>query len=99
MKTRKEYMAGKITHDEYYSQFVGDEVIHLVKRGIGEENIKNSIDPHFNDIPLRRWDRLSSALRLQAGKAVGMANGTGGVSLSDMVCVAKAAARMIKKEI
>lgn len=96
MITRKEYMSKKATHEEYYGQFVNDSVVRIVKRSIGEDRIKNSTDEHFNDISLDSWDRLHGLIHNVVGKEVRLANGSGGYSLSDSVCVAKAAARQIK---
>lgn len=52
--TRKQYMEGEVNHDDYYGQFVTDGVIRL----LDQDRVKNSTDPHFNDIPLLHWDRL-----------------------------------------
>ena len=56
--TRKEYMAGKVSHNDYEAQFVNGEVINYVLRGIGRDRILASKDEHFNDIPLAKWDAL-----------------------------------------
>ena len=97
MITRKEYMDGSVTHEEYYSQFVNHNIKDVVIRSIRLNRIKNSTDPHFNDIPLHEWDMLESSTRSICGKAISEANTGGGVSLSDCVCIAKQAARMIKE--
>ena len=97
MITRKEYAGGRYTYEEYYSQFVNDEIKRFITRSIGLHRIKSSTDPHFNDIPLHEWDSLESYIRSMCGKAISEANSGGGVSLSDCVCIAKQAARMIKE--
>jgi hypothetical protein len=56
--TRKEYMAGEVSHNDYEAQFVNAEVINYVLRGIGRDRILASKDEHFNDIPLAKWDAL-----------------------------------------
>lgn len=95
MYTRYDYMTGTIDHHTYYDQF-GKLILPLVAKTIGVETIVDSVDEHFNDIPLRRWDGMHSAIaRSAAGKALREANG-GGLSLSDTVCTAKAAARIIR---
>lgn len=96
--TRKDYMAHKCTHDEYYSQFVDDSILDLVSSYIGRRAITKSTDPHFNNIELSRWDNLHLPILLHCGALLARGNSSGGVSLSDTVCVAKAAARMIKLE-
>jgi len=97
MITRQQYMDNEATHEAYYEQFVTPEIYDEVKTKIGEALIKASTDEHFNDIPLGRWDRLGmqsvNSTRLhEAVKATGDF-----VSLAVLVCVAKAAARMIKE--
>lgn len=103
---RKDYMSKKCSHDEYYAQFVNSGVIEIVSFHIGKDKILASEDEHFNDIPLKQWDVLAEPLRHCCGRAVSDSNdSTHGeptkkgyitVSLSDMGCVAKAAARQIK---
>ena len=97
MFTRKQYMNKEVSHQEYYAQFVTPNVMHFVRNVIGEGPIRDSQDPHFNDIPLVRWDNLHPYILSLVGWKISKANG-GGVSLSDTVCVAKAAAEMIRDE-
>ena len=54
--TRKQYMDGECTHDQYYDQFVTQELKNTVLRSIPEKQIVMSKDESFNDIPLRSWD-------------------------------------------
>jgi hypothetical protein len=98
MHSRKDYMSKKVTHQEYYGQFVSDSVKNIVQGSIGVDRITNSKDPHFNDIPLKEWDCLASSIRHSVGRLIADANGTNGISLSDCVCTAKAAARIIQTE-
>lgn len=63
--TQKEYMNGEYTHDQYYGQFVTRPLIEAVKRLIGEDKLKNSICPHFNDVNYIKgsrwiWDNLDA---------------------------------------
>lgn len=97
MITRKDYMADKSPDAffNYYSQFASLAVQQLVARQIGKGRIKNSTDPHLNDIPLKEWDALAPAVHAICGRKLAEANGSGGVSLSDCVCTAKVAARII----
>jgi hypothetical protein len=96
MKTRKQYMDGEITHDEYYSQFVTAGTKDLVCGLIGLDRIKESTDKHLNDIPLKEWDSVGhmiqttpSDLRLRMDKAGDYCTKAG------LVCIAKAAARSL----
>lgn len=95
MYTRQQYMANEVTHQEYYGQFCSDSVIRLVTDRIGKDQILRSTNPHFNDIPLKQWDNLEPVIRMMVGSSIRKLNGQ--VSLSDCVCVAKAAARIIKE--
>lgn len=95
MYTRQQYMANEVTHQEYYGQFCSNSVIRLVTDRIGMDQILRSTNPHFNDIPLNQWDNLEPVIRMMVGSTLQKLNGQ--VSLSDCVCVAKAAARIIKE--
>lgn len=97
MYTRKQYMQKEVTHHEYYSQFVDDQVLSLVRECIGMRDIKASKDPHMNDIPLQRWDSMYPELRYLKAQQMLVAD-PGGMSLSDGVCIAKAAARILKEK-
>jgi hypothetical protein len=93
--TRKEYMKNKdVTHEQYYSQFVDYEVVKTVVNYFGDR-ILNSVEPHFNDIPLTQWDQVGEIIKPHIVGLLARANG-GGVSKSDLVCTAKMAAEMHK---
>lgn len=99
--TRAAYMAGKHSFDEYYGQFVTKDLITYISAAIGTDRIKNSQDPHFNDIPLAQWDRLTAVSHcINHDKLRGAENhsdhSTYPRSLCTQVCMAKAAARAIK---
>ena len=98
MYTRKQYMDNEVSHAEYYAQF-GICLIKLVENRIGKQRILESNDPYFNDIPMAEWDRLEPSVRQFVGCMIREYNGPkAGVSLSDCVCAAKSAARIIKAE-
>lgn len=90
---RADYMSNKVSHQEYYRQFVTPFVMDLVKSRIGIDRIRASKDPNLNDIPLKMWDDMHpivSPNRLQeAGD---------GLSLSSTVCIAKQAAKMLLEQ-
>lgn len=94
--TRKQYLNDEVDHQTYYAQFATPAVIGLVGQVIGRDRILASEDPHLNDIPLRLWDSLHHSILNLVGSAINTANGGNGISLSDTVCTAKAAARMIQ---
>ena len=81
--TRKQYLAKECTHQEYYNQFVTPYILKTVERAISLQAICNSSDPHFNGIPLASWDRVARQISYSNPIAAG-------------VCIAKAAARIIK---
>ncbi len=94
MMTRHQYLAigGQEAHRQYYSQFVSTGVKTDVLQRIGLNRLLKSSDPHFNDIPLMEWDRISTcttsidrALR-EAGDYP---------TLGGLVCIYKEAARQI----
>ena len=91
--TREQYMNNECSHHQYYAQFATPEVIAQVKRQIGEDRIKASADPHFNDIPLKQWDNLKITVYKNDMDTAGDF-----LTLAGKVCIAKAAARIIKGE-
>ena len=97
--TRKSYVNGDVSHDTYYVEpaFCTPDVKSYVARAITLKRILESTEEHFNDIPLERWDALHPYIIMLVGNAIREANGTGGIALSDTVCIAKQAARLIKE--
>lgn len=101
--SRKQYIITKeCDHRTYWSQFVTDGVKELVLRHIPKEKLMASEDPHFNDIPLQRWDRLHALVPQYVKNAICDSNASmyppgteGGYSMSDMTCLLKEAARQI----
>lgn len=102
--TRRQYIITKeCDHRTYWSQFVTEWVKELVLQHIPKEELMASVDPHFNDIPLQRWDRMHSGVPGYIKQAISESNATmydtpgtpGGYSLSDMTCLLKEAARQI----
>lgn len=97
--TRAEYMKdsqtdGMSAHRRYYGQFVNASTKYRVLSNIGLDRLKASTDPHFNDIPLELWDKLTPRLAgssefSKAGDFYTLGNG---------VCLAKEAARQILEQ-
>lgn len=98
MITRKAYMNGEVTHNEYYAQFCHQYIIDYVVNTFGAEKLKKaySEDTNLNNIPLNRWDSLAFGLKMDSDlmRQIATANGSGGVSQSDLVCTLKCAARI-----
>lgn len=59
MYTRKDYLDGKISHREYYAQFVNEDVKARVSGVIGLTALLKSTNEHLNDIPMKKWDLLA----------------------------------------
>lgn len=99
MKNRKQYMAGEISFEDYYQQFVTENTRAIVATYIGIEAVGNSEDAYMNDIPLKRWDAASDALAhvdllpLMESNASTNHGGVLSIALADKVCLLKASAR------
>lgn len=109
MFTRHQYMTHECTHEQYYSQFVTPDIKAAIRIYFGTDNLVASPDPHFNDIPLKKWDMLVSynpmTNKLSPNHVFAPilaklkeANGSGGYALSDFTCISKQAAREIVAE-
>ena len=99
--SNKDYMAKKVSHREYYGQFVTDTVKMFVEAQIGTAAIIASKDEYFNDIPLRKWDDAAHAAPpaffkdLADSNRPTNANGVASISLAEKVCLLKEAARQL----
>lgn len=107
--TRTDYMAGRVTHQQYYSglaDVIGRAALtRIVLRHVAPlERLRASNDPHLNDLPLDRWDRCDALVRPLISHNAGavMAVSWEGQplkpktycwSLNETVCVLKAVAR------
>lgn len=91
-------MNNECTHEEFYTQFVTPYYVNVVLDQIGMDDILNSTNEHFNDIPLKKWDSISKcamAAKIDYDKI----KATGATySLSTFTCILKQAAQMIKDE-
>ena len=92
--TRQQYMAdshaeGFAAHRRFFGQFVTPGTIARVVEFIGGDALLNSIDRHLNDIPLAKWDRITTQLPGSAG----FAKAGDYYTLANGVCLAKEAAR------
>ena len=91
MINRADFMADKVTFEEYYNQFVDQKVITLVVDMIGADTILESKDEHFNDIPLAKWDAVGACLPNIKWPADDWP------SRSGLVCIGKQAATQYKR--
>lgn len=60
MHTRKDYLDGKCSHDDYYGEIVEECGVVISERTM--EMVRRSTDPHFNDIALQHWDQLGETI-------------------------------------
>ena len=94
---RKDYMSGKVTHKDYFEQFVDEEILTLTQAVISGYDLgkKLKADKYLNNIPMRFWDAgvhlLPHSTRVKLEEAGDF------LSLSTGVCILKAAARLLVK--
>lgn len=93
MFTRKDYLDGKCSHDEYYAQLVRESnakelVLNTFSKRLLMYRLRK--DRHLNNLPIRKWDVLGYNLRGIDWKKYGDWRSEAG-----QVCVLKTAARMI----
>lgn len=99
MFTRKDYLDGKCTHSEYYSQMVkATNAKDMVVNYWGLEKLKKAYneDMNLNTIPIKEWDIL--AKRLVIGPQLTFSELGDMNTLSSRVCVLKEAARQVVNE-
>lgn len=96
MYTRKDYLNGKCSLDDYYSQMVTDGTKQMVTQRIGLKRLLAITDKHLNDIPLKEWDML--ALPVSGHAATVLKDAGDYPTLGGAVCIVKTAARMVIKE-
>ena len=97
LMTRKQYMENSSENFRaYYGQFVTQSAIDFVKRNIGIKKLKESKDPHFNDIIKHSnggaggwiWDH--TPFNIELARKLGECN-----SMATHTCIGKEAARQI----
>lgn len=103
-------MNGEKSHEEYYGQFVDEELKSEVLRFFGESVLLESKDEHLNDIPLMKWDSLTG-FRFNGSQLVSrpqyirrdikekISDAGEGISPAAMVCIYKEAARQVIAEL
>jgi hypothetical protein len=101
MANRQEYMENKVTHREYYGQYVTEDIKQMVVKRFSVEELKDALeyDEHLNNIPLRNWDILASifTLYLNIFREQLKKNGDD-YSLAGGVCILKEAAKQVVEE-
>jgi len=100
MHSRQDFMTGKVTFHDYYNQYVTPEIKAIVENGIKDYEFKSHVrqtkNPHLNDIPLHKWDRMVPYIPRSTREQLKQAGDW--LSLAVGVCILKAAARQIITE-
>ena len=63
--TRKDYLDNEnkdTSHEAYYAQFVTASLVQRVIGAFGKEKLIEGKNKSFNNIPLKKWDALSSTM-------------------------------------
>ena len=90
MYSRQDYLKGKCSHREYYSQFVNSQQKGDILSRIGEKRLKESTCIHFNDIPIHIWDNIYCPISKEKMTECGDY-----ITQAGIVCTLKEAARQI----
>lgn len=95
--TRKQYLEGEVSHEEYYGQFVDSYTKRLVPATIEEIRQAHNADKHLNKIPLKKWDDMAAFVKhWELGEKLKAAGEL--LTLSVQVCILKRSAIEILKE-
>lgn len=100
MITRKDYMDGKVTFEQYYSSVAKEAGLSMEEAGI-LERVKKALesgDEHLNSIPLAKWDKMGANPVLRANLSRSFKKHEDGMSLAGIVCVLKQACINAVKE-
>lgn len=97
MKQRKDYMEKRITHREYYGQFVNSTIKARVLSAFTLAELLASTRESFNDLPLSRWDMLAGGMATTLCSRQ-LKEAGDGHSLGSAVCILKEAAQQIVDE-
>lgn len=93
--TKSDYLDGKCTHSEYYQQFLCENIINTIKLIIGTDRIINSNCSYFNNIPNCEWTNAIRHKEKELSNRITQAQ-SGGLSKSDVICIAKEAGNIIR---
>ena len=101
MFTHKDYVIErKCTHQQYYAQFVTEEIKMIVVLNFGLDTLKEAYqeDRTFNTIPLHRWDSLGIFLNVPIMHDK-FKQHQDFISQASIVCVLKEAARQVVRQL
>lgn len=98
MFTKKQYMSRECTEDQYYSQYVDEKMIDLIRKSVMYKHILNAKDKNdFCDISMQQWDFVTGLILCLLGDKPFKQRGDIAMH-SNLICIAKAAARKILAE-
>lgn len=100
MFTRNQYMAGEVSFQDYYSQFVTEPIKHGAESYGLVEKSRQSKDKWLNDVPLKLWDQFGERwVKTVVNKKLIAETGEG-LAPSTLVCIGKVAvANIIGKQL
>ena len=107
MHNYSQLLSGEISHNDYYNQFVTNSLLAIVRQEfqkrlmwMSEHRKDKGAKPELSldDIPLKKWDEMAELIPNVCLQKMAQANG-GGISLSERVCLVRAAARQVQQEI
>jgi hypothetical protein len=93
---RADYVEGRNSHNEYYDQFVTNQVKTRVLSHVSIETLLEGKDRSFNNVPLAIWDNI--LMPVPSEIAARLKNCGDSPTLAGCVCIAKAAARQLVTE-
>ena len=61
MHTRNQYLNGQCSYNQYYDQFVTEQLKNAVSRNFTADKLAKAYDKdeYLNSIPLQEWDKLA----------------------------------------
>lgn len=97
MYTRKQYLDGECTHEDYYNQFCDSwtETVILSRYNIRFLREKFSDDENLNNIPLALWDNMAYGLMMSLELNKKMRKHGDYPTVSGCVCILKQSVRNI----
>lgn len=90
MFSHKDYMEGKVNHQDYYMQFKDAVKMYVDTFPLSRLVKAYKTNEHLNNIPIEEWDRIADACKSRIA-AINNTLGNGPVwSINTGICAAKA---------
>ncbi len=99
MYTRNQYTSGQCSHNQYYDQFVTEQLKNAVSKYFTTAKLVKAYDKdeYFNSISLKEWDKLSYYCESSDMRKLYAASGEY-VTQAVAVCTLKQAAKHVVDE-